>query len=106
GAEGRKATAVRVVKSTLVCGRNLLELRPAQPGEKHPALRWLGWDALLSRSSPQAGGEMLAVPGGAQADRVEWRAVNCLYAGWQTLLAAEKTLGADDLAGWQRHWGR
>jgi eukaryotic-like serine/threonine-protein kinase len=105
-AEEKKATNVRVVKSTLVCGQTLLEVRPARAVDHHPALRWLGWDALLSRSSPRSGGEMVGVRGGAETDAMKWQAVNCLYAGWQTLLAADRTIGGDDLSGWQRHWGR
>jgi serine/threonine-protein kinase len=106
---------LRVVRSTLVCGQTLLALRPAEEGDRNPALSWLGWDSLVSRSGAAEGGELLSIAGReSDADGVEWRAVNCLYAGWKTLLASGKQRlegdyrgdACDDARAWQRLWKR
>jgi hypothetical protein len=102
-----KVPHVSVVRSTLVCGRTLLELRPAAKADVSPPLSFMGWDSLLSRSSTGEGGELLSVEEGADAASVAWRAVNCLYAGWRSLLAAGSTrIAGDDLFNWQRQWKR
>jgi serine/threonine-protein kinase len=101
-----KVPNLSVVRSTLVCGRTLLELRPARKADANPPLSWLGWDSLLSRSSTGAGGEMLLLLEGADSAAVKWRAVNCLYAGWRDLLSGPTRIAGDDIAGWQRHWKR
>jgi serine/threonine-protein kinase len=103
--DGTRGASVRAVRSTLVCGRTLLELS-ATDGTLSPRFRWFGWDALLSRSSRQAGGELLALRGGADADRVKWSAHNCLYAGWQTLLAGPRPVRGDERNAWHERWGR
>jgi hypothetical protein len=96
-------TTVRVVRSTLVAGKTLLRLR--RSGAAYPALNWLGWDALLTRTGPQDGA-LLVLADKADVTRVEWRAVNCLYAGWKDLLAGPESVPASALAAWQRLWHR
>jgi serine/threonine-protein kinase len=103
--EGRP-TSVRAVRSTMICGKNLLTLRPTKTAELDPAFQWLGWDVLLGRNSNEAGGELLHLEGGASTRKVTWRAINCLYAGWETLLAGSPSVPASDIAGWRRVWGR
>ena len=85
-----------MVHSTLICGRTLLNIRQAAPTDHRPAVRWRRWDALLSRSSDQSGGVMVAFPGAAGVDDtgIQWQATNCLYAGWQNLVD-----GAEDHRG-------
>jgi serine/threonine-protein kinase len=101
-----KGPRLRVVRSTLVCGRTVLELKPAGPVDRSPALSWLGWDSLLSHNGAGEGGELFKILDGADPDGVEWRSVNCLYAGWKTLLAGGKAVAGDDLRDWQRLWKR
>ncbi len=102
-----KVPHVSVVRSTLVCGMTLLELKPAAKVDASPPLSVLCWDSLLSRSSAGEGGELLSVQDGADAASVSWRAVNCLYAGWRSLLAAGSTrIAGDDIFNWQRQWKR
>src|SRR5262249_42626407 len=106
-ADGRRGASLRVVRSTLIGARALLEVRPAGGATRSPALRWLGWDALLCRCGAAAEGTLVAVGPDADSAAVSWRAYNCLYAGWSTLLSAGgRTIAGDDLADWQRHWGR
>jgi serine/threonine-protein kinase len=101
-----RPTNLRVVRSTLVARQTLLRIRPHHASDAAPALNWLGWDALLGRSGGQEGAEMVTLTGGASAQELTWRAVNCLYAGWPTLLAGKERVAGSDLAGWQRRWGR
>ncbi len=97
-----------MVRSTLVCGRTLLNVQRAAETDRRPALQWLGWDSLLSRSSDQPGGDMVNVAAGdgVNTTGVKWRASNCLYAGWQNLLTGPETLAGADTAQWRAHWER
>jgi hypothetical protein len=101
-AGGAKPINLRVVRSTLIGWKTLLEVR----GDARPALNWLGWDSLLCRSSEQAGGDLAALPSGSSTSAMTWRAVNCLYAGWHNLLSGPPTLDVDRLGDWQRLWKR
>ena len=107
-ANDAQPTSLTVVRSTLVCGNTLLNVRQEAPSDHRPALRWRGWDSLLSRSSIQSGGVMVAAPGGDGVDDtgIQWQATNCLYAGWQNLLTGSKTIAGTDRNGWQAHWHR
>ncbi len=102
---GRAPTKLRVVRSTLLGGPALLEVKPPS-GDPQPALVWLGWDSLLSQSRPVVAGKeatLLALPPGSDTRNVTWKAINCLYAGWKNLLTGGATVPAD-AAAWQRHW--
>ena len=102
------ATRVDVVRSTLVCGRTMLNVRPEAPADHHPAVHWRSWDSLLTRSGVQPGGVLLAAPGGDGVNdaAIHWQATNCLYAGWQHLLTGPKTIAGTDGNGWRAHWQR
>jgi tRNA A-37 threonylcarbamoyl transferase component Bud32 len=95
-------TTLRLWRSTLVSGRTCLQLRPAGAGDTTPKLRCNGWDALLARSGTTAGGELLALDEGAGPGGVEWQALNCLYAGWQKLLAGRESVPATDLTAFRK----
>ena len=95
--DGSAPTNVRVVRSTLVAGQKLLSVQ-ARPEVVSVGLRWHGWDALLACTGEEGAGEMVALADGTGIAAVQWEAVNCLYAGWQTLLKAKA--GAD-LAGFR-----
>jgi hypothetical protein len=107
-ANDARPTSLTVVRSTLICGRTLLKVRQAAPSDHRPAVHWLGWDSLLSRSSDQPGGVMVAAPSGDGVDDtgIQWQATNCLYAGWQNLLIGSKTIAGTDRNGWWAHWQR
>ena len=100
--------SLTVVRSTLVCGRTLLSVQRVAESDRRPALQWLGWDSLLSRSNDQPGGDLvsLAAADGVNTTGVNWRAYNCLYSGWQNLLTGPETLAGIDTAKWRAHWGR
>jgi serine/threonine-protein kinase len=98
-------TRLRAVRSTMICGKNLLELRAAKPGDYNPAFDWLGWDVLLSRNHREADGELLRLSDKMGSRHLSWRAINCLYAGWSNLLAGATTIPAQDLSAWRRFWG-
>ena len=101
-----RATRLTVVRSTLVCGRTILNVQRAGDADHKPAVAWLGWDCLLSRSSDQVGGDMIRAPtgDGVSADGIQWRAVNCLYAGWKNLLTGPDVMASTDMSGWHAHW--
>ncbi|MCC6418293.1 MAG: serine/threonine protein kinase [Gemmataceae bacterium] len=96
---------VRVVRSTLVGDKNLLSLAPAGKGGV-PALRWLGWDALLGRVGGGAESAMVRLVDGAGTAQMTWRAVNCVYAGWPQLLhgGGREIAGTEDSV-WRAVWG-
>jgi eukaryotic-like serine/threonine-protein kinase len=107
-ANDARPTSLTVISSTLICGRTLMDVRQAAPTDHRPSVRWLGWDSLLSRSSDQPGGVMIAAPGGDGVDDtgIQWQATNCLYAGWQNLLTGQKTISGTDRKDWWAHWQR
>jgi serine/threonine-protein kinase len=93
---------VRVVRSTFTGAQTLLELDAAQPGENSPALNWLSWDSVLSRSSDAAGGDLISLSPNSDASKIHWEAVNTLYAGWQTLLTGSEPIRQGVAATWAR----
>jgi len=98
---------LRLVRSTLVCGENLLSVLPATPIDQKPALDVLAWDSLLSRSSLDVGGDLLTIAG--DAGRMKWNAINCLYTGWKTLLHEPKrsrTIPSTAGSEWHKQWDR
>jgi serine/threonine protein kinase len=101
-----RPTQFQAVRSTMICGKNLLTLRPAGEADQNPVFDWLGWDVLLSRKTPEFGGELLHLQGNIGAQHLRWRAINCLYAGWGNLLAGTRTIAATDPSAWRRLWER
>lgn len=105
-AAGERPTALRAVRSTMICGKDLLHVRSAKETLRDPAFHWLGWDVLLSHKTKPAGGELLCLRGGIGTRNMKWRAVNCLYSGWEKLLSGTASIAATDTAGWRKLWGR
>lgn len=102
---GQAAPSLRLVRSTLIGGVSAIHLAPAGGREDlDPRLNGLAWDVLVSRGGGPSGGVMLHVTGGARLHQVHWRLVNCLYAGWPTLLQSAEE-GAADARRWQVTWG-
>jgi serine/threonine-protein kinase len=104
-ASDAQTTYLSVVRSTLVCGRTALTVGPAADANHKPAVAWLGWDCLLSRSSDQGGGDMIQTAAAVDPSGIQWRPYNCLYAGWKDLLTGKETITAIDAAGWNRFLG-
>ncbi len=105
-ASTEQTTHLRAVRSTMIGDKNLLTVRPATERDHEPALAWLGWDVLLSRKGNEGGGALLRLDNSVDMRRMNWRAVNCLYAGWETLLAGKSSIPVADLPGWRRLWDR
>jgi serine/threonine-protein kinase len=98
-------TVLRLLRSTLVAGQSLLQVRPVTPADFRPELHVFAWDVLLARGAAQSGGRMVVLADGARPGQMKWRAVNSLYAGWRTLLASSE--GAlDGIGPWQAQWQR
>jgi hypothetical protein len=95
---------LRLVRSTLVAGQNLLHVAcPASRGER-PAVGCLCWDTVLTRAGAALDGEMVRLSGGATIERLRWKAVNAVHAGWEKLLAsAGRELASGDA--WRQAWG-
>jgi serine/threonine protein kinase len=94
---------LRVRRSTLVAGQALIRLQPDAPAGRGPGLRFLGWDTLLARSGAQTEEAMLVVRERTDPSSVQWQAINCLYAGWRTLLKAPE-LTIANLQAWRDHF--
>ncbi len=101
-----RPTRFQVVRSTMICGKNLLELRPASDADRDPKFDWLGWDTLLSRKVLEFGGELLRLQGSISPQHLRWRAFNCLYAGWGNLVSGTTTIAATEISAWRRLWDR
>jgi len=98
-------TTLRVVRSTLIAGQALLRIDAAGPGESYPHLHWRGWDSVLARGSLQTAGDLVALGAGVRTDKMSWRVVNCLYAGWRNLLSRPGgNLDGSALEEWHRQW--
>jgi serine/threonine-protein kinase len=94
---------LRVRRSTLVAGQALFRLGPSTPTGRGPALRFLGWDALLARSGNQPEEALLVLQERADPNEIQWQATNCLYAGWKTLLKAPRQT-ITNLEDWRSHF--
>jgi serine/threonine-protein kinase len=107
-ADDARATFLTAAHSTLICGRTVLTVERAADSDRKPVVSWLGWDSLLSRSSDQPNGDMVAVAAGdgVTTTGMQWRAYNCLYAGWRNLLTGPETIAGTDAARWRAHWDR
>jgi serine/threonine-protein kinase len=96
---------LRLLRSTLVAGQAVLQVRPANASDTRPELDVRAWDVLLARGDSQPGGQMVVLANNSRPAKMRWQAINSLYTGWQTLLASgEGTI--DDLGAWQTVWQR
>ena len=97
---------LRIVRSTLVTAQNLLRVEDVAGKGGAPQLNMRVWDALLARNDAAAAeGDLVRLANGAAADRMRWRAVNSVYAGWKKLLAsAAKPIDGGDLSAWHAQW--
>jgi len=96
---------LRAVRSTLVAGKTLLRVDATGENGSAPRLRWRGWDSVLARGSLQTPGDLVALGDGVRTDKMSWRVVNCLYAGWRNLLGrGGGDLEGSALAEWHKQW--
>jgi serine/threonine-protein kinase len=86
-AGGDTWSTLRVVRSTLVTGKALLQIDQGPGGNNSPQVSWRAWDSLLARGRLQVPGDLVVLGDAVHADKITWRVVNCLYAGWQNLLS-------------------
>jgi serine/threonine-protein kinase len=97
---------LRMVRSTLVAGTNLLQVASPAGAAGRPAVNCLCWDSVLARPGPDVDGEMVRVAGAAGIGRMSWKAVNAFYAGWEKLLAsAARDISAGEVGAWRETWG-
>jgi serine/threonine-protein kinase len=102
-----KPINLRVARSTLVSGQTLMRVRAASRADHQGVVSWMGWDTLLARYGNPMNGEMVDLQEGLEPTTLKWRAVNCLYTGWPTLLKwGTGAIAADDLGGWQKLWNQ
>ncbi len=97
-------TTIRLARSTAVTGDNLLLLRSTNPSEEGPTLQWIGWDSLLARCQAQPGGALVRLSDSRSVGGLQWRAVNCLYAGWKTLLDGPESIAGSDWPAWSKRF--
>lgn len=101
-AEG--VTTLRAVRCTLAARDTVLQVRPSAKAAADPQLHWMGWDVLAWRTAEDSGGTLVSLPKEAGGKAMTWRAVNCLYAGWDTLLAGRDRLAGADTEAWHAYW--
>jgi serine/threonine-protein kinase len=105
GSQGPPPT-LRLVRSTLVADKALLTVAPAAGVQRTPALSVLCCDSLLAQGTPGGEGILAHLATGVAADRIHWKAMNSVYAGWKLLLSAnDRRLPATALEDWWRLWG-
>jgi serine/threonine-protein kinase len=99
------ATDLRVHHCTLIGAQTLLQVRSASAEDVKPAVHWQSWDTIVSRSAEQSGGTLLALDDSAGPGQMKWKADNCCFAGWKTLLTGGEKISASNPAAWERLWG-
>jgi serine/threonine-protein kinase len=98
-------TVLRLLRSTLVAGQAVLQVRPTTANDTRPELDVRAWDVLLARGDSQPGGQMVALANNSRPAKMRWQAINSLYTGWRTLLASgDGTI--DNVGAWQSVWQR
>ncbi|MBI3410449.1 MAG: serine/threonine protein kinase [Planctomycetes bacterium] len=81
--------AVRMVRSTLVAGAEILRWQFPTGSGAAPRLKGWIWDSALAHPAAATGsGDMIHLRNGA-GRAISWRAVNSVYAGWTRLLQAD-----------------
>jgi eukaryotic-like serine/threonine-protein kinase len=102
--KGNPLTNVRAARSTFVGRQTFLRIRPAEPGERTPAVHFHGLDTLVARAGDDEGGRMLVLEDCVQTN-MEWHPDACAYAGWQTLLSfAEGRVTSQQPEVWKDLW--
>ena len=101
GQNASKPTDLKIAHSTLVNGQVICQIDAANVREADAPIHFVLWDSFLARSGSMETEPMLRLGSNATVSSLHWRAVNCLYAGWQTLLQyGSSRVGATDLTEW------
>jgi serine/threonine protein kinase len=101
---GETPIVVRAAHSTLVAGETLFRFRERSSGD-NAALHLVLWDSVLARSGSQEHGVFMDLGERADTAGLKFQALNCLYAGWQTLLkSAGREIGNRERAAWRALW--
>ena len=87
GGKAEAASSLRIIRSTLVARDAMLKVQPIAEAAAEPALHVFAWDDLIVRGGENPGGTLVDLPKEAGTKDMTWRAVNCFYAGWETLLS-------------------
>ncbi len=87
-----QTSTLRLVRSTIVTGSELIALRSLAEKEKAPRLTCHLWDSILALNDRRSRGEMVHIANRGSANDLRWLVVNCLYAGWKKLLAADREI--------------
>lgn len=96
---------VRIIRSTLLSQRQLWRWQGAASASPAPRLKAWAWDALLAHTDAAAvEADLLHLADGARTSLMNFRVVNCLYAGWKNLLVAGDK-GCATLDAWRGVWG-
>ncbi len=93
---------LRLVRSTFLAGKTVVLAQPA-PVRTARVACWT-WDTLLARHDTRSDGALIKLANGISLDQFKWQAVNCVYAGWNNLLAGEKVFSGRDLKTWREQW--
>ncbi|MCI0642989.1 MAG: hypothetical protein L0Y70_28300, partial [Gemmataceae bacterium] len=97
-------TILRVMRSTLVTGQHVLRWQLGNAKTGAPRILAMAWDTILARANPAAPrGDMLLLEGSLA--NMNWRPVQCIYAGWKRLIhAADRSIDSGTLSAWRAHW--
>jgi eukaryotic-like serine/threonine-protein kinase len=101
GQNASKPSDLKIAHSTLVNGQVLCQIDAASVREADAPIHFVLWDSFLARSGSMESEPMLRLGASAAVSSLHWRAVNCLYAGWQSLLQySNGSAAATDLTQW------
>ncbi len=100
---GTSPTTVRTLRSTFVGERAFLQIRYSLQTGAAITFRWLGWDTLVGCGGTAPSGDMVVLLDQAVPGNIQWKPVNCLYAGWSSLLATPARK-VSDLDSWRTIW--
>ena len=96
---------VRVLRSTVVTGKDFLQLQTPADLPLAPTIHVKLLDALLAHSDLANPGNLLTATGQLETYAMRWRATNVVYAGWNKLLRSSNlAIVGTDLAAWQGRW--
>ena len=102
---GGARVTLRVLRSTLVAGTDCFVVRKPAGNDKQQEINLLLLDSLFAHSDNGNTGNMLTIGDAIDQSNASVRVANCVYAGWNKLLAsANRSILGTDLAGWRGLW--
>ncbi len=101
----RAPVTLRVLRSTLVAGKDCFVVHQPAGNDNQPEINLRLLDSLFAHCDNGTAGNLLAMNGTLDPSSASIRVTNCVYAGWNKLLAsANKSILGTDLAGWRGMW--